>query len=693
MPEQMPAHAQELQRLGLTVDPKLLSDPLSGLLGAVVRLSGCSASFISADGLIATNHHCASGALQYNSTAAKNLLHDGFLARDRAGELSAGPTARVQITRAFREVTGEVRAALDSAQDDLARQKAFEKFEKEAVAACEKDRPELRCELKPFYVGLRFFMIEQLELRDVRLVYAPPAGIGNFGGEVDNWRWPRHTGDFTFFRAYVGKDGKPADFNAENVVYRPAQHLELATRPLNEGDLVIVTGYPGRTSTFALARELQDTIEWLYPRRLAMFEAFLARVEEIRSTNPDARIKGTGLVRRFNNFRTKHQGELEGIARGRLLELRRAQEAELKAYIRATPERLARYGGAIEAIEQALDQRRLTREADTALQVELLQPQLLWAATLIVRMAEERQKPDAERDPDYQQRKVHDLRDQLTALDKSYHPLLDRALLRLALERIASTPMDQRSPALGLLVGADVTAASIERTVAKLYAGTQLFDVKQRLALFEKATPATLARSKDALIRAAVQLRPLLRAAEERRDRYTGVLLQQGPRYAAAQLEKKGGYVAPDANGTLRVSYGVVHAPPSGGPALTRVSELVSKNQGKEPFEVPEALLAAVREQRFGPYASGDQRGVPVNFLADVPISNGNSGSATLDREGKLTGLAFDGTYESVATDFGYQSATRSIHVDSRYLLWVLDAVEKADSLLAELGLRPQTPR
>jgi hypothetical protein len=354
---------------------------------------------------------------------------------------------------------------------------------------------------------------------------------------------------------------------------------------------------------------------------------------------------------------------------------------------------VTRYGGAIETMEAALEERKRTREADTALQVELLQARLLWAACLIVRMAEERAKPDAERDPEYQERKVHDLRDQLAALDKQYHPLLDRAMLALALERMLATPSEQRSAALSLLADADASRESIDRAVSKLYAGTRLDDAKLRLALFEKGTSAALASSKDSLIRAAVLLRPLLRAAEERRKRYAGVLLQQGPRYAAALLEKKGGMVAPDANGTLRVSYGLVHAPPGGGPAFTRVSEVVSKNQGKEPFDAPQALLDAVREERFGAYASGDPRGVPVDFLADVPITNGNSGSATLDRDGKLAGLAFDGTYESVVSDFGYQPITRSIHVDTRYLLWVLDAVEKADSLLRELGVRPQTPR
>jgi hypothetical protein len=599
----------------------------------------------------------------------------------------------VQLTRSFREVSNEVRAALEGARDDLGRQRAFEKFQKESVAACEKDRPDVRCELKSFYVGLRYFMIEQLELRDVRIVYAPPAGVGNFGGEVDNWRWPRHTGDFAFFRAYLGKDGKPADFAAENQPYHPSQHLALATKPLSAGNLVIVAGYPGHTASFALAREVEETESWLYPRRLGMFDAFIQTIEAVRAKDADAGIKGTGFLRRFNNFRTKHQGELQGLAQGKLLEQKRAEQAELEKYIEAMPERKARYGGAMEAIEAAYRELERTREPDAALQFELMQPRLLWAASLIVRMAEERQKPDLERDPDYQERKVRDLRDQLSALDKQYHPRLDQAMLALALERILATPAEQRSPALTVLVGAEPSKEKIDRAVEKLYAGTRLGDVKVRLSLFEKGTPATLAHSQDSLIRAAVALRPLLKAAEERRDRFQGLLLREGPRYAAALLEKRGGNLAPDANGTLRVSYGLVQPPVNGGSPFTWVSEIVAKQQGQEPFDAPESLLAAVREKRFANYASADTGEVPVDFLSDTRITNGNSGSATLDADGKLTGLAFDGTFDSVASDFGYQPITRSIHVDIRYLLWLLDAVEKADALLAELGVRPRTPR
>lgn len=688
LPEQIPTQAATLKRLGLGIDPALLADPLSPVLGAVVNFGGCSASFVSDDGLLVTNHHCAIGALQFNSTPERNLLKDGFSAASRADERSVGPTGRVTITRALTDVSPRVTAALASAQDDLARQRALEKFEKETVTRCEKDRPGTRCELKRFYSGLRFYLIEKLELRDVRVVYAPPAGIGNYGGEVDNWRWPRHTGDFAFFRAYVGKQGEAAEFSQDNVPYRPPHKLSLATKPLREGDLAVVAGYPGRTSSLEVLREVENTVTWLYPRRLAMFDEYIAALEAVTKSDPDAAIKAVGWLRRFNNFRTKHRGELFGFEQGKLLEKKRAAETALRAFIDATPERIARYGSAFPGIDRALDERVAKREPDTALGAEILLPRLLWAATEIVRVAEERAKPDAERDPDYQERKLADMRDDFVALDKRYHPKLDQTMLTLALERVLRTPTPERSPALELIAGKNPTKESIAAAVARLYAGTRLADAKRRLELFDKGTTAALAKNPDPLIRVAVALRPLQREMEERADRYQGAMLLHAPLMMAALLEHLGASVPPDANGTLRVSYGVVRPPVTPrGRAFTLLSEVVAKNTGKEPFDAPPALLDAARDKQSTRSFVPELGDVPVDFMTDLQITNGSSGSATLDAEGKLTGLAFDGTFESVSSDWIFLPTNRSIHVDIRYVAWVLEHVSKANALLAELGL------
>jgi hypothetical protein len=693
LPEQMPRQAEALKRLGLALDVKELSDPLSGVLPAIVNLGGCSASFVSDAGLIVTNHHCAMSALQHNSTPAKNRLEDGHLAARREDELSSGPAGRVYVTRAFRDVSEGAHAAIAGIDDDLERARAFERFEKATLAACEREQPGIRCEVKTFYDGLRVSIVERLELRDVRIVYAPPEAIGNYGGEVDNWRWPRHTGDFAFFRAYVGRDGKPADYHPDNVPYRPTRFLRVSTKPLAAGNLVIVAGFPGRTSTLSLSRELDEVVSDTYPKRLGMFEAFIAAIEAIAQEDPAIRIKGTGFIRRYNNFRTKHRGELEGIERFRLLEKKREDERALAAFIDADPRRKQRSGAAFAGIEQAFAARSAWREADRALTSEILAARLLYAASVIARVAEERQKPDAERALAYQERKLVDLRDQLAALDQQYHPRLDKALLVLALERQLATSAPERSSAFELLAGPHATPDTIRRAVDALYRTTRLGDRRHRLELFDRATPASLAKSRDPLVRAGVSLLPVLLDDEDRRKRFNGALLLHGQRYAEARLENAGGLVAPDANGTLRLSYGTVLGPPEGGAAFTTTAELVQKHTGTSPFDAPEALRKAVIERRFGTYASPTLGEVPVNFLSTAKSTNGNSGSATLDAEGKLVGLLFDSRFDSVASDFAELDITRSIYVDMRFVLFVLDAVTKADALLAELGVVPSTPR
>jgi len=692
LPSQMPEHAAQLAQLGLGIDPALLSDPKSSLLGAVVNLSGCSASFVSKDGLVVTNHHCATSALQHNSKVGENLLETGTLAATRAEERSSGPSARLRVLSKMTEETERIRPALDKVTDALARELEYERLEKDLVGSCERKRPGIRCALVSMYGGLRYLLLESLELRDIRIVYAPAESIGNFGGEVDNWRWPRHDGDVAFFRAYVGKDGMPADYAVDNVPYQPPSFLKLASAPLSEGDLVFVAGYPGRTSLLASAVEVRQTERIVYPEQLAMFDAFLALIAELSKGDPEVAIKATGRRRGFDNYRTKHLGELEGMKRARLLEQKVATDQALQAFIDADPKRHAAYGSAIADLESAFDEQQKTREADTALQSELLLPRLLFAAYRSARMAAERQKPDAERDPEFQERNVPRLRDEQKALAASYHPKLDRALLKLALQRDRARDPQHRTPALALIAGKDATDPALDAAIAKLYDTTQLAEEMARLELFDHGRFAALAQHSDPIVRLAAKLYPALRAVEDRSKRFAGQLRLLKPRYLAALLAFKGGAIAPDANSTLRLAYGTVKKAPPDAPgsnigAFTSLTQMVAKNTGKAPFNAPQRLLEAAKTASRSRYLDKTLADVPVDFLSDLHITNGNSGSATLNARGELVGLAFDGTYESVVSDWAYQPSTRTVHVDLRFILYLLAEVDHAQGLLNELGV------
>jgi hypothetical protein len=697
MPHQIAAHAAKLKELGLTIDPAALADPTSGVLSAVVSLGGCSASFVSPDGLVATNHHCATGALQHNSTPAQNLLVDGWLAKTRADEKNNGPQARIYVTRAVTDVTAKVMDGTAKLTDDRQRFKTIEKRQKEIVAGCEKGRAGYRCNVASFYEGAQHFLVEQLEIRDVRLVWAPPAGVGNYGGEIDNWRWPRHTGDVSMFRAYVGKDGQPADFSPDNVPYKPPHYLRIAKEPLKENDLVFVAGYPARTSSLKTRAEVTEAISWGYPRRQKLLEDYLARLAEATKDDKEAQIRSTSYVRRFGNGLTNTKGQLEGLVKGGLAQDKERMEKELRAFVDADKERKGKYGTVLDEIGKEIDKNAAYREADAELRDELHLAKLMWAASAIVRMAEERGKADAERDPEYQQRNWPRTEQALDALVTSYHRKVDEALLGLALERSVRMPEKERSPAVAkILGGKDTSPEAIKKAVTRLYETTTLADAKARLELFRKATTADLKKSKDPLLALAVELRPLEREAEERQERLAGRMAVLKPKYIEAMRAYRKDPFAPDANSTLRVTYGTVRgykANPDAPPyrPFTALSEVIAKHKGTTPFDVPERLRSAQAAKKLGPYVDARLGDVPVDFLADLHITGGNSGSATLNARGELVGLVFDGNYEAMASDWVFQpSLTRSIHVDVRYILWLLDAVDGGDHLLHEMGVEPK---
>ncbi len=695
MPTQIAAHAQSLKDAGFELDPSVLTDPTSFPLGAIVSLGGCSASFVSSEGLIVTNHHCVGRYLQNNSTPEDNLIENGFLAKTRAEEKSGGPRARVFVTQAFTDVTDKILGGLDKVTDDKERYKTIAERRKQLINTCEQGRPDTRCLVSSFFEGAQFFQIEQLEIRDVRLVYAPHPGIGVYGGEIDNWRWPRHTGDFSFLRAYVGKDGKPADYSADNVPYTPPHHLKVASEKTKEGDFVMVAGYPGRTTRLKTAGEVREAADWYYNYRIAMFEEYIAVLEKLSAEDEELKIKAAGRLRGLSNYFTNYKGMRDGLNQGGLAAEKEKLEADLQAWIAADEARKARYGDVLSKIAALNETRKQTRETDTAFSEVLRGSTLLGVALDMLTWADEREKPDAERKRGYQDKDVADDEVAYRAMQKTYDPRLDRAVFKLFLTRAARLPEDKRPSILTAIVGKNVDEAAIDKALDKLYKKTKLGDPEVRVKLLKTANKKTLAKSRDPFIKLALAIKADVDARNEREEAFVGAMASLRPTYIAALREFTGGNLAPDANSTLRITYGTVRGYTSPGKSepytpFTTVSEVVAKHTGEDPFNAPKALLDVANAKNWGPYAHPDKGEVTVNFLADLDITGGNSGSATLNARGELTGLVFDGNYESIASDWVFTPAiTRSIHVDIRYALWIMDAVDKADHLLSEMGVEP----
>ena len=693
VPQQLPEIAGPLKKAGLRLDPAQLADLTGDPLGAVVSLGGCTASFVSPQGLVLTNHHCAYGAIQLNSTPEDNLMRDGFNAAAPGDEISAGPNARIYVLDSITDVGERVQAAIAAAGDPLARTQALDAVEKQLVAECEAE-PGYHCRLYSFLGGNDYRLFRNLEIRDVRLAYAPPGGIGSFGGEVDNWMWPRHTGDFAFYRAYVGPDGKPAAFAPDNVPYRPRHWLKLADRPLRAGDFVMVAGYPGRTSRYALAGEFEDTVEWTYPAIVRHYRALTALVEAQGKADPEIEVRYASTVRGWENVMKNYEGQLAGFARIDALARKRAEEQAVLAWLAGQG---AQGEAAIDAHRRlvALDQaEQATRERDLVLRM-LHNTGALSAAGTLYRLAIERDKPDAQREQGYQERDLPTIEGSLRQMERRYVPRMDRALQRYWLAEYLKLPAGQRVPALDeWLGGNDETAldAALDRL-----AKTRIGETDVRMAWLG-AGRKELEGNRDPAIAYAVALTPTLLELEQARKTQAGERLAARPVYLQAVADyrrSQGGHVYPDANSSLRITFGKV-TPYTGldGTAhqpFTRLEEIAQKATGQAPFDAPQALLDAIAEGRHGGLADRRLRTVPVNFLADLDVTGGNSGSPVLDARGRLVGLLFDMNWEAVVSNWVFDpEMTRTISVDQRYMRWVMQEAFPAPQLLQEMGVAPR---
>ena len=336
LPSQLPGIAKNLKEAGFRGDPKDLADLTREPLNAVVRIGGGTGSFVSADGLVVTNHHVAFGVIQYNSRPDRDLIANGYVAADRAGELPANPDYRLRVTVGFDKVTDRILAQARG-KTGRAYYDAIDAASKALVAECEKEDG-IKCSVANMFYGRDFYLVSQLELRDIRLVYAPPRAIGNYGDEIDNFVWPRHAGDFTILRAYVGPNGKPADYSPDNKPYHPPSHLKLATEGVAEGDFVMLAGYPGITYRHRTAAEFADQIEWRLPTSVAVLRQLQDVIEAQGKSDKEAGIRYASQLQSLKNGIKRFSGELEGLQRSDAVAVRREDEAAMLAWLATQPD-------------------------------------------------------------------------------------------------------------------------------------------------------------------------------------------------------------------------------------------------------------------------------------------------------------------------------------------------------------------
>jgi hypothetical protein len=650
-----------------------------GVLSAAVQINGCSASFVSPDGLVVTNHHCGFSAINALSTVEDNYLRDGFAAPTMRDELPARGMV-VSVVRKIVDVTDRIQAAQEQATNDLERAQITDAVIRQLVEEGERE-PNTTCSVASFYEGREYNLYYRTTLTDVRLVYAPPRAVGEFGGEVDNWEWPRHTGDFSFFRAYCAPDGSPADYSPDNVPFQPDHYLRVSRDGVQDGDLCVIMGYPGRTERYLTSVACSDRQTFFYPKRLQLFTDIISVMEAASVIDEETALRYASTIKSFANVQKNAEGMIWGFDRNQIVLRKKREEAAFREWVSLSEARQETYGGVLDDVMALEREEAETQEKD--LLVGLLgSPRVVPLLGNLIRMVQVLSRVPDEQVP-------------AAIVDQFANPAIDRdfdivqlPILRTLLAETQAVSEGQRFAGIDPMFPAGVNA-SIH--AGDLIGESTLTTAEGRRALLESGRKAAL-ESDDPLMRIARELLSELQDRARRQAEIQGRRIVVGKRWIQAQQDWRGATFYPDANSTLRVSICTVkgYEPRDGLFAIphTTVDGVLRKETGEEPFASPEALLAAAEgrlDSKFFDWRIGD---VPVCFLTDGDTTGGNSGSPVINGRGELVGLNFDRVFENVSGDYGWSAErSRNISVDIRYVLWNVEQVLPLPRLLVEMGV------
>jgi hypothetical protein len=683
----------ELKARGLQLTPEQIYNPTGGGLTEAIVQMGATASFVSPSGLIITNHHVAYGAIQEQSTPEHNYIRDGFYAPTQADEIEARGY-NVNVTTGIEDVTARVLGAVNDTMTGLERFRAIDNVTKQIVAEGEKGDL-VRCRVVPMFEGKQYVKYSTFEIRDVRIVYIPPEAIGNFGGETDNWMWPRHTGDFAFMRAYVGPTGAPAEYSRENIPYKPRVYLPISAAGVAEGDLTITIGFPGRTERFMSSFDLANQADFVLPSSIQNAENDVRIIEEISKQDPTIALRTADDLKGINNRLKKNRGTLEGLRANHVLEQKAKEERALAGFLAQDPTLQKQYGSVLPELEALYREHGLTQVRDRRLERLGRAGDYYRLASDLYRWSVEREKPDPLRDKGYQDRDTLNAIRRLKNAQTNLVPLVDRALFRAALEALLDLPAGQQVDVVEKLFAGETGAereAAVGRYVNDLYERSQVGNLDARMRLFAMSRQQ-IEELGDPFVNLAAALYPEMEAVRERSKAFEGSQNLLAPKLVQAYAAWKNGAMYPDANGTMRISFGEVKGfHPRDAVDYhyhTLLAGVMQKESGEGEFIVPQALKQAYEAHNFGTYAQAGDNDIPVDFLTTNDITNGNSGSPVINGRGEIVGLAFDGNYEAVASDYLYDpELNRTIVVDARYILFILDKVYHLNSLMKELAIR-----
>jgi hypothetical protein len=688
----------QLKKRGFELKPEeVYSVTEPSLKDAIVQISiGGTGSFVSPDGLIMTNHHVAFSAVTSASTTEHDYITQGFLARSRGEEIAAAGYS-ISITQDYRDVTAEVLAAVKPEMTPEQRARAITAKQQEIAkaAAGGREKDGIRTQVVEATGGYEYYLYTYLTLRDVRLVYAPPKSIGYYGGDPDNFEWPRHCGDFAFLRAYVGPDGTPAMFNKSNVPFKPKKFLAINANGVREGDFTMVMGYPGRTMRYRESYSIDYNQRVQLPAQVASLRQQIEALTRLGETDPALKIRLADQIFGLSNSLKNFEGSVLGLKRMGVTAKKQQEEAAFRRWLDGNAEMKAKYGTVLSQIEELYRDLNSYGLKQSALNNLLSAGDLINALEFAYGRAVDQEKPVGERSPQFNGQAVQRVSLQLGSLWQERQPEAESRLLAGALSLAAGLPEGQRIASIDEMFSGKTGEA--RRKAAEVFAEKaineskfkSLDEVKGLLSM----SMAELKSIDDPLLKLVVAAYDENQPLTQRSLLFNGKILRLRPEYVRGMLEMRKGQYYPDANFTLRWTYGEVKGyQPRDAVTYdyqTSLRGVIEKDTGVEPFDMPAKLKELYEKKDFGSYIDGRLKDVPVAFLTTTDITGGNSGSPVMNGRGEVIGLAFDGNYEGLGGDYNFDIRTnRTLAVDIRYVLFLVEKYAGAGYLLEEMQIR-----
>ncbi|WP_303923170.1 S46 family peptidase [Draconibacterium sediminis] len=660
----------------------------SSLKDAIVALDrgSCTAEVISKDGLLLTNHHCGFGEIQQHSSVEHDYLQDGFWARSKEEELP-NPGKTVTFLISVEDVTAKVLADITDEMSESERNNKIDQVVRQLEREAKGDS-HYEVYIRDFFKANQYFLFVTETFKDVRLVGAPPQALGKFGGDTDNWMWPRHTNDFSMFRVYCAPDGTPAEYSEDNVPYQPKHHLPISLKGVDEGDFAMVFGYPGSTNRYKTSWGIDYTMKVTNTARILVREKKLDIIADYMATSQKAKIQYASKHARSANYYKNAIGQNEALTKLGIIAQKQELEKEFTNWVNANADRKAKYGEALPLIEGSYENVEAEKAMEFAAEALLRGPEIFMFAYRASQLADLMEKPEENKD------KIEAfagrLEESLDAFYKDYDAATDEkivaALMKIYAENVSSSYYPSFYSEIQNKYKGDY-AKYTEKMFKK-----SIFDNQEELTAFLE-NPSLKTLQKDMVFQAAVDIFDMYRATSMSLREGDEKLLKGRRLFVAGLMEmqpdKK---FYPDANSTMRLTYGTVMPyDPRDGVTYkyytTTDGYLEKEIPGDYEFDVPKRMKELLLDENFGQYADEDGK-LRTCFITDNDITGGNSGSPVINGKGELIGIAFDGNWEAMSGDLDFEeNLQRCINVDIRFVLWVVDIYAGAQNLIDEMTI------